>query len=148
MHHKSPRNYIFWLYIYSASGVRPDPARVQAIADTTPPKNVTELQSFLGMITAIAPHIPNLSDHTAPLQKLLRKDLEFIWQPQQQKAFEKIKATIQNAHELTYFDPNKQTVVQVDASQECLGAALTQNGKPIAFASKSLTDIEQRYANI
>ena len=46
------------------------------------------------------------------------------------------------------FDPNKPTVLQVDASQEALGAVLTQEGKPVAFASKSLTDTEKRYANI
>ena len=38
--------------------------------------------------------------------------------------------------------------IQVDASQVGLGAALLQNGKPIAFASKALTETECRYANI
>ena len=36
----------------------------------------------------------------------------------------------------------------MDASQHSLGAALIQDGRPIAFASKSLTPTEQRYANI
>ena len=38
--------------------------------------------------------------------------------------------------------------IQVDASQVGLGAALLQNGKPIDFASKALTDTECLYANI
>ena len=46
------------------------------------------------------------------------------------------------------FVPKKPTSIQVDASQKGLGAALVQDGKPIAFASKSLSEVEQRYANI
>lgn len=49
---------------------------------------------------------------------------------------------------LTYYDPEKETVIQVDASNRGLCATLLQEGKPIAFASKSLTETEQRYANI
>ena len=49
---------------------------------------------------------------------------------------------------LHYYDPSKKSVIQVDASSRGLGAALIQEGKPIAFASKSWTETEQRYANI
>ena len=49
---------------------------------------------------------------------------------------------------LNYFDPSKKSVIQVDASSRGLGAALIREGTPIAFASKSLTETEQRYANI
>ena len=38
--------------------------------------------------------------------------------------------------------------IQVDASQVGLGAALLQNGKPVAFASKALIKTEHRYVNI
>ena len=49
---------------------------------------------------------------------------------------------------LKYFDPRKPTYLEVDSSLEGLGAALIQDGEPIAFASKSLTDTKKRYANI
>lgn len=49
---------------------------------------------------------------------------------------------------LTYFDPKKETILQVDASMKSLGAALTQDHKAVAFTSKALTDVEARYANI
>ena len=49
---------------------------------------------------------------------------------------------------LAYFDCTKPVVIQIDASEYGLGAALLQDGRPIAFASKTLTDIETRYANI
>ena len=49
---------------------------------------------------------------------------------------------------LTYFNPMKETILQVDACIKGLGAALTQDRKPLAFASKALTYVESRYANI
>jgi hypothetical protein len=89
-----------------------------------------------------------LSLHTAPLRQLLQKENEFQWNFEQQQAFENVKTTISEISTLAYFDPHKDTVIQVDASQEALGAALMQDGKVVAFASKSLSDTEKRYANI
>ena len=138
----------FFGNIYSATGVRPDPAKVQAITDLLPPKDKTELQSFLGMITYLSSYISNLSDKTTPLRQLLHKDVDFQWHQEHQKAFTELKQTIQTAGTLSYFNPSKPTVLQVDASQQALGAVLTQDGKPICFASKSLTNTEKNYANI
>ena len=45
-------------------------------------------------------------------------------------------------------DPKQHCELEVEASAQGLGAALMQNGMPIAFASKSLTPAETRYANI
>ena len=59
-----------------------------------------------------------------------------------------IKQLICQAGSVADFDPSKPTVIQVDASQEALCTALLQEGRPIAFVSKSLTDTEKRYASI
>ena len=64
------------------------------------------------------------------------------------RVFDKIKDSISNEITLTYFDPMKETILQVDAFRKGLGAALTQDRKPVAFASKAVTDVESRYANI
>ena len=76
------------------------------------------------------------------------------WEEQQTRSFQKIKALIAKANEtpLRYYDRMKPVKVQADASLRGLGACLIQEYKgedqPIAFASKSLTDAETRYANI
>ena len=62
--------------------------------------------------------------------------------------FDRIKNLISEEVTLTYFDPEKETVLQVDASTKGLGATFLQEDKPVAFASKALTDVESRYANI
>ena len=52
------------------------------------------------------------------------------------------------AHALAYFDNTKETVLNLDASIKGLGAVTMQDGKPVAFGSKTLTTCERRYANI
>ena len=59
-----------------------------------------------------------------------------------------MKLSICTTTTLAYYDRNDLVVLHVDASIEGLGAALFQNNKPIAFASKALTPAETRYANI
>ena len=64
------------------------------------------------------------------------------------KHCKKIKDLICKEMSLTYFNPSKDTSLPVNASNKGLGSVLLQEGKPIAFASKTLTEMEQRYANI
>ena len=112
------------------------------------PTNVTELQEFLGLVTYLSPFIPGLSTLTAPLRELLKKDTDFSWNHTYGIAFEQVKEAVVSDTTLRYFNPSLPVTIQVDASQVGLGAALLQNGKPVAFASKALTKTECQYANI
>ena len=96
----------------------------------------------------MGPFIPNLSSITAPLREILKKKNTFEWNENYQRAFDEVKQAISEEITLNYFDSTKEVVLQVDDSTKGLGAALIQEGKPVAFASKSLTDVETRYANI
>ena len=129
-------------------GVHPDPGKVNAVHALPAPTNITELQEFLCLVTYLSPFIPGLSTVTTPVLELLKKDADFIWNHTYDTAFEQIKEAIVSDTTLRYFDPSLPVTIQVDASQVGLGAALLQNGKPIAFASKALTKTECRYANI
>ena len=135
---------------FGPDGMSPDPEKIQGILDLPAPTDRTQLQSFLGMVNYMQPFIPHLSHHTTPLRALLQKEAVFDWTASTNAAFQKIKSlltTASNTH-LKYYNRNLPLTVQADASQDGLGAALLQDGKPIAFASKSLTDTERRYANI
>ena len=138
----------FFGCLYDANGVHLDPEKVDAVHALPAPTNVTEPQDFLGMVTYLSPFIHGLSTLTTSLQELLKKDADFTWNASYESAFEQVKQAIMSDTTLRYFDPSLQVTIQVDASQVGLGAALLQNNKPIAFASKALTDAEHRHANI
>ena len=139
---------------YSAQGMHPDPKKVQGITEMTAPTDKQQLQSFLGMVNYMGTFIPNLSHHTELLQAMLKKDNMFHWEEQQTRSFQQVKTLIAKANttSLRYYDRNLPVTVQADTSLRGLGVCLIQkhNGEdqPIAFASKSLTDVETRYANI
>ncbi|PIK36434.1 hypothetical protein BSL78_26732 [Apostichopus japonicus] len=124
------------------------PEKIKAIDHLQAPESKKELQEFLGIATYLSPFIPNLSSHTSSLRNMIKKDAKFEWQQSHQDASEHIKQLICRDMTLSYFDPGKQTTLQVDASMSGHGAVLMQDAKPIYFASRSLTDTEQRYANI
>ena len=138
----------FFGCLYNANGVHLDRGKVDAVHALPAPTNVTELQEFLGLVTYLSPFIPGLSTLTAPLQELLKKDKDFSWNHTYDITFEWVKEAVISDTTLRYFNPLLPVTIQVDASQVGLGAALLQNGKPIAFASKALTETECQYANI
>ena len=78
----------------------------------------------------------------------MRQDVKFQWSDHHMEAFEKIKNLISEDTTLSFYDRNKPITLQVDASSRGLGATIIQDGRPIAFASKALTETESRYANI
>ena len=93
-------------------------------------------------------HIPNESAITEPLRELLKKDAEWAWHPEHDKAIENLKAVLTNKPVLAFFDVKQPVTIQADASQSGLGACLMQRGKPVAYASRAMTRAEQNYAQI
>ncbi|KAL5017999.1 hypothetical protein ScPMuIL_003721 [Solemya velum] len=126
--------------------LNPDKTRVKKKYNSTEERaGITDIP---WSVTYMAPFIPNLSTETAPLRELVKKGNKFSWTASHTEVFEKLKNSITTEVTLAYFDPTQKLKLQVDASSKGLGAALLQNDKPIAFASKALTDTETRYANI
>ena len=132
----------------SENGVQSDPAKVSALKQMAPTTSSHELQTFLGVATYMGPFILKLSTLTAPLRELVKEGNMYDWTPAHNAASEKINDSITEEVTLSYFDATKRVTLQVDASMKGLGAALIQDKKPIAFASKDLTDAKSRYANI
>ena len=106
----------FFGMLFDSEGVHPDPERVEAIRAMQEPQDTQELQTFLGIATYMASFIPNLCAMSEPLRNVLKKDTDFQWSPSHKTDFENIKQSICRDVSLTYFDPDKETVIQVDAS--------------------------------
>ena len=134
--------------IIGEHGMKPDPEKVNAIVNIQVPVDKSGVQRLLGTVNYLAPFIPNISEITAPLRMLLKKDVPFLWSHEQSKAMEKIKSILTAKPVLKFYDVNKEVVIQADASKNGLGSCLLQDKHPIAFASRSLTDAEKNYAQI
>lgn len=135
-------------HLLTSEGIRPDPAEVQAITEMPKPKDMKAVQRFVGFVTYLAKFVPHLSETIEPLCRLTTKDAVWTWQSQQEDAFQKVANQITNQPVLKYYDVNKELTMQCDASDVGLGAALLQDGMPVVYASRALSQTEQRYAQI
>ena len=135
-------------HIFSHNEIKPDPDRLKAIEKMGRPKNKKDLQTFLGVANYLRPFLPNLSELTAPLRELLMKNVIFLWTELHDRVVNEIKNHIMNSKILVPFDVTQDIVIQCDASQNGLGCCLLQNGKPISFASRSLSSAERNYSQI
>ena len=139
---------MYFGHVICSDGLKADPAKVSAILNMPRPTNRAELETLLGMITYLTKFQRNLSEITSPMRALLHKDVEFSWQSEQADAFHKVKTALTQTPVLSYYDRSKPVRLQVDSSSKGLGACCMQDGKPIAYASKTLTPTEVGYAQI
>ena len=129
--------------LFTADGLKPDPEKVKAIKKMPAPTDKDGILRFLGTVNYLDKFIEHKADLQAP-----RNDTAFVWETPQQQAFDKLKSVIISGPVLPYFDNTNETVLNVDASGVGLGAVIIQDGKPVAFGSKTLSPAEIRYANI
>lgn len=139
----------------SCEGVRPLNKYIQVIDSFREPKTIDEIQSFLGLLNYVNKWIPNLATLTEPIREILRMklhkstDIAPYWKTEQKLAFQKLKQSLSNIRTIGFYDPNDRTQLFADASPVGLGAVLVQfdthGPRIIAFANKSLTDVEKRY---
>ena len=104
------------------------------------------------MVNQLGKFSKNLADLTKPLRELLSKQKQWVWNTPQDQAFQKVKSELSNETILALYDPEADTKVSADASSYGLGAVLLQKSetswKPVAFASRSMSETEQHYAQI
>jgi transposase InsO family protein len=142
----------FMGHIVSKNGVEPDPEKVEAIGKLRVPETVKEVRSLLGALGYYRKFIKNFAEITEPLTALTRKNCQFCVDERVRKSVEQGKQALSGAPVLTFPDLEKPFVITTDASQVALGAVLSQEkggeDKPVAFASRKLTDPETRYSAI
>ena len=91
------KNVKFLGKIVDKDGHRMDPANLEAITDMPAPTNRHTLRSFLGHMSYIQKHVADLRTARAPLDDLLKKDVKFVWEDKQVKAFDNCKALAASA---------------------------------------------------
>ena len=106
----------FYGNLLTTTGMKPDPKKIEGIVKLTPPTNKLEVRSLVGMVTFLNRFIPNTTALLEPIRKLLKNDIHFSWDEEQQQAFQQIKTAITQPSSLGYFDKDKPCEVQCDAS--------------------------------
>lgn len=135
------------------SGIHITEDKIAALTQMPAPRNVNEVQIFLGMINYYSRFIRNYSDVIYPLYQLLRKDSEFVWTRECAEAFREIKRRLISHEVLMYYDPKLPVKLTCDASPTGVGAVLAhvladESDRPIAFTSRALNKAEKNYSQI
>ena len=139
-------------HVINSNGIQADPDKTEAIRKMKHPTSVPELRRFMGMVNQLGKFSPNLAELTQPLHELLSKSSTWTWGPHQSKAFTLVKEELSKPTTLALYNPEAPTKISADASSYGLGAVLLQqaNGdwRPVAYASRSMSETERRYAQI
>ena len=138
-------------HVVSREGVETDPEKLKAVAEWPKPKNVKQLLSFLGFCNYYRNFIENFADISKPLYRMTSKKATFKWNEERDRAFETLKRLLVSPPVLSYPDPDKQFIVECDASNYAIGGVLSQIGEdgklhPIYYYSKTLKKAEINYS--
>ena len=107
-------------------GLQMDANKWQVIQNWPQPKNVKELQSFLGSVNYLSKFISHLSSSRKPLQDLLKSSNEFVWLKVHDEAFKTLKNAITKDVMLKYFDSSLPIYIETDASKKGIGVVMLQ----------------------
>ena len=159
-----------------AKGISANPEKVKKVRTWPVPKNIKEVQSFLGLASYYRQFIDKFAEKARCLHELVgptsnkhrkagakrEKDnpitanqteqRTFEWTTKHQVVFDALKEALSTAPVLGYLDFSREFILEIDASLNGLGAILSQQGKDgqihvIAYASHSLRPSERSMHN-
>ena len=135
----------------SVKGLSPQDSKIKAIKEWVAPVDVHELRSFLGAVGYYRNFIDKYAQISAPLCKLLRKNVKYKWNNEHQQSFDLLKEKLINAPILKYPSFNQRFIIRTDASYEGIGGVLlqedleTKKEHPVHYISRSLSKAEKNY---
>ena len=136
-------------HVVSARGVATNPAKVQSIQSWPVPKNVHEVRQFVGLASYYRRYVQGFASIARPLHDLTKKGVQFCWTDECQQAFDELKCHLVNAPILGYPLGNGQMILDTDASNNGIGAVLSQmqggEERVLAYASKTLSGPQRNY---
>ena len=137
-------------YIVAVDGVTMSERKVESIKDWKHPRSVQEVQIFIGFANFYRLFIKDFSQICTPITETLKgHPRKFNWRPEQNKAFKELKKHFITAPLLCHFFPDRERIVETDASNFALGCVLSQfkdkRLHPVAFHSLKLGDAESNY---
>jgi hypothetical protein len=137
-------------HVITNGSVKPSPKKLEAIQNFPTPRNIAGIQSFVGLANYYRDFVENMASLTAPLTKLTKKDVEFVWGTEQQNSFDEIKRRLTTDPVLAVYDPTLPCELTTDASKLGIASIFSQrhpDGRPkvVSYYSRHTTDAESRY---
>ena len=136
-------------HVISEKGIETDPDKVSVVERWPQPMDKTQVRSFIGLCGYYRKFIANFAEIARPLHKLTEATTAFKWTDDCQRSFDLLKQKLTDAPILICPDFTKKFILDTDASQNAVGAVLSQviDGKErvVAYASKALSKSERRY---
>jgi len=131
-------------YWMTPNSIKPMKKKIDAILKMDRPTNRTQARSFIGAVNFYKSLWPRRAHVLTPLADLTGNK-PFTWDETKQHAFNEMKAILASDCINAYPDYNKPFHIYTDASDYQLGAAILQDGRPIAYFSKKLTPTQRNY---
>jgi len=136
--------------IISPKGVEMQKKKEEGVLNWPVPRNVKEVQKFLGLANYYRRFIKNFAKVAVLLHVLVRKEQKWKWEEEQEEAFRRLKKAFTTEPVLAILDIDREMRVEVDTSDYATGGILStkcEDGKwrPVAFISKSLNATERNY---
>lgn len=140
-------------YRIDKQGLHTDETKIAAIKSAPAPRDVTQLKAFMGLVNFYSKFCKNISDILKPLYNLLKKNKQWDWNDECERAFNTIKNVMCNAPVLAHFDSKLPLVLSVDSSAYGLGAVLSHRypdgtERPVSCASRTLNAAEVNYSQL
>lgn len=137
-------------HIISEKGIATDPAKIESVKKWPVPTNVTDLRSFLGLCSYYRRYIKDFAYIARCLHSLTQKGKSFVWDAKCQESFDTLKSHLTSAPILAHPDFTKDFILDTDASNEAIGAVLSQLNDQgtevvVGYASRALQKCERRY---
>ena len=99
--------------------------KVKGVLSWPVPKNVKEVQKFLGLANYYRQFIKDFTKIAVPLHVLVRKEQKWKWEKEQEEAFRKLKTVFTTEPVLAIPDINREMRVEADASDYTIGGVLS-----------------------
>jgi len=138
-------------FIVSTEGIEVDPEKIEVIIAWQIPTTVKGVQSFLGFCNFYRRFIREYGRVAKPLTRLTKKDVVFVFDENCEEAFKELKARLTSAPILGHYDPERETMLELDASDGITAGIFSQldpaDGQwhPVAFFSKTMAPAECNY---
>ena len=129
----------------SVEGIRVNSAKIEVIVSWKPPRNVTEVRSFLSLVRYYRRFVKGFSIITFTLTKLIWKWVKFEWDDKCQSSFNQLKKILVEVLVLTQPTPGREYFMYSDASRIGVRCVLMQDGKVVAYASRQMKQQKKNY---